>query len=257
MSPETITEDMLQAYVDDQLEPEARSRVERHLAIHPDVAARIADFQAQRRLLQAAYADVLAEPVPEALRRTSPIGSGSKPWRVAAVLAWMALGAVLGWGVRDRQGAPAPTQIEAHDSALVERARMAHVIYTAEQRRAVEVPASQEDDMIRWLSKRMNTAVRVPNLAAHGFTAMGGRLLPGVDGPACQIMYQNEAGKRLTIYLARDPGQARPIAFSDREVVHVVVWSDGKLAFAVSADLDREELGRIAATIHRETQPRS
>ena len=72
--------------------------------------------------------------------------------------------------------------------------------------------------MIRWLSKRMNAAVRVPNLTEHGFQALGGRLLPGVNGPACQIMYQNAAGKRLTIYLARDPqGAPKPVRFSDPE----------------------------------------
>lgn len=257
MSTDKITEDMLQAYVDEQLAPAERLQVETHLASHPDVAARIADFQKQRHLLQAAYAEVLTEPIPEALRRPRRVASGSTLWRVAAVLVWMAVGAILGWGVRDRQAVPAPAQTADIGNDLIERARMAHVIYTAEQRRAVEVPANQEDDMIRWLSKRMNTAVRVPDLTAHGFTALGGRLLPGVDGPACQIMYQNEAGKRLTIYLARDSGKARPVEFSDRDVVHVVVWSDGKLAFAVSADLDREALGRIAATIGSRTEPRS
>ncbi len=103
--------------------------------------------------------------------------------------------------------------------------------------------------MIRWLSKRMNAAVRVPDLTEFGFQAMGGRLLPGTDGPACQIMYQNAAGKRLTIYLSRDPGKVRPVRFSDQELVHVVFWSDGTLAFAVSAEIDREALARIAATI--------
>jgi anti-sigma factor RsiW len=257
VSPETITEEMLHAYVDDRLDPQARSRVERHLAAHPDDAARVADFQAQRRRLRDAYDEVLAEPVPEPLRRTSRPRSAWTLWRVAAALVWMTVGTVLGWSVRDHQVGPEPAPTATPASTLVERARMAHVIYTAEQRRAVEVPASQEDDMIRWLSKRMNTAVRVPDLTAHGFTAMGGRLLPGEDGPACQIMYQNEAGKRLTIYLARDPGKARPIEFSDRDVVHVVVWSDGRLAFAVSADLDREELSRIAQTILRKTQSQS
>jgi anti-sigma factor RsiW len=253
MNTDRITEETLQAYVDERLAPDRRAEVERHLAAHPDVAARIADFQAQRALLQAAYAHVLSEPVPQVLRGRRPVGSGAPLWRVAAVLAWMAVGATLGWNVRDRQAASPPTQLARADE-LIERARMAHVIYTAEPRRAVEVPASQEDDMIRWLSKRMNTAVRVPDLTSHGFQALGGRLLPGPDGPACQIMYQNAAGKRLTIYLARDPGQARPVEFSDREVVHVVFWTDGTLAFAVSADLDREELSRIAATIARAQQ---
>lgn len=257
MSADKITEELLHAYVDDLLPPEERTQVERHLASHPELADRIADFKAQRQLLQAAYAEVLDEPIPEALQRTRGPAGATTLWRIAAVLVWMTVGAILGWGVRDRQADPAPVQVATEEKALISRARMAHVIYTAEPRRAVEVPASQEDDMIRWLSKRMNTAVRVPDLTAHGFQALGGRLLPGEDGPACQIMYQNEAGKRLTIYLARDPGKVRPVEFNDGDIVHVVFWSDGKLAFAVSADLDRESLSRIAATIVGRAQPQS
>jgi len=249
-----VTEEALHAYVDDRLGPTERAAVERHLAAHPEDAARVADFQAQRRLLQDAFAPVLDEPMPERLARRR-LGTAPMLWRIAAVVAWMTFGGILGWHLHERQQPPA--QSVAYEKTLVERARMAHVIYTAEPRRAVEVPASQEDDMIRWLSKRMNTAVRVPDLTAHGFQAMGGRLLPGVDGPACQIMYQNADGKRLTIYLSRDPGNVRPVRFSDEEVVHVVFWSDGKLAFAVSADIDREALGRIADAISQGAQGRS
>lgn len=249
----TVTEELLHAYVDDRLAPSDRAQVERYLAHHPEVAQRVDDFAAQRRLLQETYTPILQEPLPE---RFQARGSLLAPvaWRVAAVAVWMTLGGIVGWGLRDRQAPPAHTA--TYEAALVERARMAHVVYAAESRRAVEVPASQEDDMIRWLSKRMNTAVRVPDLTEHGFQAMGGRLLPGAQGPACQIMYQNAAGKRLTIYLARDPGNVRPIRFSDQEVVHVVFWSDGKLAFAVSAEVDREELNRIAATISKSSQGR-
>ena len=81
--------------------------------------------------------------------------------RVAAVVLWIAFGALLGWLVRGQVGAVAESTAETE---LIERARVAHVIYTAEPRRAVEVAASQEEDMIRWLSKRMNAAVRVPKL---------------------------------------------------------------------------------------------
>lgn len=253
MSPVPITEEQLHAYVDDRLSPSERAAVERHLAAHPADAGRVADYAEQRRLLQESFAGVLEEPVPEHLGRAATAARGLG-WRVAAVLAWMTIGGLLGWGLRDRQDAQPPAPGATYERTLVERARMAHVIYTAEPRRAVEVPASQQDDMIRWLSKRMNTAVRVPDLTAYGFEAMGGRLLPGVDGPACQIMYQNANGKRLTIYLARDPGTARPVKFADEDVVHVVFWSDGTLAFAVSAEVDREELGRIAAAIAQSQQ---
>jgi anti-sigma factor RsiW len=252
MSLAPISEETLHAYVDDRLAPSERAEVERYLAQHAEDARRAADFRQQRQMLEDAYGPVLDEPVPErfARRRFAYLPT---LWRIAAVVVWMTAGALMGWGLRDRQDA-ATAKAPADEAVLIERARMAHAIYTAEPRRAVEVPASQEDDMIRWLSKRMNAAVRVPDLGEYGFQAMGGRLLPGANGPACQIMYQNAAGKRLTIYLARDPGKVRPVGFSDRDIVHVVFWSDGTLAFAVSAELDREQLGRIAATISRSSK---
>lgn len=254
MTQPSITEERLNAYVDGQLDAGEQADMERHLASHPADAKLVADLRSQRELLTAAFAPVLKEPVPGRLM-PSRFAGPPLAWRAAAVIAWIALGAVLGWSVRDRQSPPATAQ--SHDKVLVERARMAHVIYTAEPRRPVEVPASQEDDMIRWLSKRMNTAVRVPDLGSFGFQAMGGRLLPGAEGPACQIMYQHADGKRrLTIYLARDPGNVRPVRFSDQDVVHVVFWSDGRLAFAVSAEVGNEELGRIAAEISKAQQAR-
>jgi anti-sigma factor RsiW len=245
MSSAPVREEALHAYVDDQLDPAERGEVERYLAANAAEAERVAAYQEQRRLLQNAFEPVLQEPVPPRLM-SRPRAALS--WRrIAAVCAWIALGAALGWGVRDQQEPASATA----ESELVHRARTAHVIYSAETRRAVEIAASQEQDMIRWLSKRMNAAVRVPNLTEFGFEAMGGRLLPGKDGPACQLMYQNADGKRLTIYLSRDAVGARPVHYSDQDRVHVIFWSDGTLAFAVSAELGRDELVRIAAAVAR------
>ena len=250
MSSTPIGEDLIQGYIDGQLTAGARAEVERYLALHPAEADRVGAYRQQRDAIKAAFDGVLHEPVPQGLQRRTPVRSPLM--RVAAVVAWIALGAVLGWLVR---GQVTPALDVAGDRELIERARVAHVIYTAESRRAVEVAASQEDDMIRWLSKRMNAAVRVPKLNAFGFDALGGRLLPGAGGPACQIMYQNAAGKRLTIYLARDPqGAPKPVGFSDKDAVHVVFWSDGTLAFAVSAELGTDELKRIAAAVAQDAR---
>ena len=255
MSAAPLQEELLHAYVDDLLDPQARAEVERYLAQHPAEVDRVEAYRRQRELIRTAFEGVLDEPVPERLsaerfrRRTHPL------WRVAAVLVWMTLGAAIGWFVRGEQEQPAVAKAAA-DAELVRRARLAHVIYTAENRRAVEVPASQEQQMISWLSKRMNAAVRVPNLTEFGFEALGGRLLPGSDGPACQIMYQDGAGKRLTIYLARADGTARPLRFGDDDRVHVVFWSDGTLAFAVSGELSNEQLARIAAAVARDSRPK-
>ena len=248
MSPAPISDELLHAFVDGVATQAERVQVQRYLDAHPAEAARVEAYVRQRESLKAAFADVLSEPVPA---RVGTSRLRAVPWRalrVAAVLAWITLGCVFGWLLRGYLDASSPAQ--SAETELVRRARIAHVIYSAETRRAVEVAASQEEDMIRWLSKRMNTAVRVPNLSQFGFEALGGRLLPGSAGPACQLMYQNAAGKRLTIYLAGDPsGAAKPLRFSDNDKVHVVFWSDGTLAFAVSSELGNEDLQRIAAAV--------
>ena len=255
MSPAPLREELLHGYVDELLAPSERAQVERHLAEHPEDEVRVASYRRQRELLRSAFDAVLDEPVPERVRAERFRNRAYPAWRVAAAVLLIAFGGVLGWLLRGEY-ATAPVKVAA-ETELVQRARMAHIIYTAENRRAVEVAASHEQDMIRWLSKRMNAAVRVPNLNEFGFEALGGRLLPGSEGPACQIMYQNAAGKRLTIYLARAGGAARPLRFGDDDKVHVVFWSDGTLAFAVSGELTNEQLARIAAAVARDSRPRS
>lgn len=255
MSVSSISEELLHGYVDRTLDSVRQAEVERYLAERPDVAQRVAAYAGQRELLQSAYAHVLEEPVPQRLATAAERASWPRLARVAAAIGWIVVGGLLGWVLRGE--APRGVDTANPEAELVQRARLAHKIYVAENRRAVEVAASQEQDMIRWLSKRMNAAVRVPDLREFGFEALGGRLLPGVEGPACQIMYQNADGKRITLYLARADGKSKPLRFGDADQVHVVFWSDGTLAFALSGEIDTERLGRIAAAVANQSRPRS
>ena len=52
---------------------------------------------------------------------------------------------------------------------------------------AVKV-AAQEDQLVTWLSKWLNRTLTIPSLPDYGFEPLGGRLLPGEDGPAAQSM---------------------------------------------------------------------
>ena len=55
------------------------------------------------------------------------------------------------------------------------------------------------------VSNRIATPIDAPNLTSQGFTFVGGRLLPGspesVPTPAAQLMYENAAAERLTLYI--------------------------------------------------------
>jgi len=67
----TITEAILMAYVDGELEPGARAQVEAAMAADPDIARRIARHRAFRDRLRASFDEVMEEPVPDRLLATA------------------------------------------------------------------------------------------------------------------------------------------------------------------------------------------
>jgi anti-sigma factor RsiW len=139
-------------------------------------------------------------------------------------------------------------------AALSQRAAVAFAVYSPEVRHPVEVSASEETHLTRWLSARLATPVRAPALGLQGFQLVGGRLLPGEDRPVAQFMYQNAAGKRLTLYLstlAPDAASPRESAFRFERVRNVnnFYWAEDNRAYALSGDLSREELMPVARAV--------
>lgn len=63
-----ISEDDLHAYVDGDGEPARRLDIALYLARHPDDAARMEVFRAQREAIHALFDDLLHQPVPRRLR---------------------------------------------------------------------------------------------------------------------------------------------------------------------------------------------
>ena len=61
---------------------------------------------------------------------------------------------------------------------------MAGTATVVEVRHPVEVGGSERDHLQQWLSKRVGYQVSPPQLDKAGLKLVGGRLLPGPDGPA-------------------------------------------------------------------------
>lgn len=250
-SEPSITDLDLHAYVDQQLSPARRAEVEDYLAHHPEAVAQI---DAIRRLNQALHTlldPVLEEPIPAIIRL---------PWirqrvllRAAAVVAWVGLGTVLGWGLSGRVGQGPATPMEA----LVRPAAFAHVIYTAEVLHPVEVGAENEQHLIAWLSKRLRTPIHAPDLATSGYRLVGGRLLPSTDRMAAQFMYEDTLGRRVTLYMRHNAWDNQTTAFrySQNGDVGVFYWIDGPLGYALSAQLEKAELLKLAVLIHPQVKP--
>jgi len=253
---EPVSEAELQSYADGKLPEERRAAVAAWLASHPDDAERIESYRRLAEGLRSTYDDVLHEPVPERLQHAL---RSSRVRRIALVCAWVALGAALGsvagWQLSAwRQPAVSP----AEAPVLPRRAAVAHATYSPEVRHPVEVGADQEAHLVAWLSKRVGAPLRAPRLEAVGYSLVGGRLLPGENGPTAQFMYQCKQGTRVTLYVRNESAAARETAFlySVEGKVRVFYWMDRKLGYAVSsADISKETLMSVANAAYQQLNP--
>ena len=251
MSRQAVTETDLHAYVDGALPAERAAEVDAYLADRPEEAARLAAYREQNAALHREFDPVLDERPPH--RLDAPRLYRARPLlRYAAVVAWFALGGVIGWQLHaftaDRR---------ADATSWPRRAAIAHVVYSPEVRHPVEVGADQEAHLVAWLSKRLGTPLKVPHLGELGFTLVGGRLLPGERGPVAQFMYQDSKGQRLTLYVRVNPDDSGETAFrfAQEHGVGVFYWLDRKLGYALSGEVEKNELLRIATAVYRQLNP--
>lgn len=246
-----ISDTDLHAYVDGQLDPQQRQRVETALQNNPQLRETVASYQQQNSLLHQAFDPVLHEESPD--RLLSSIKAPTKrqhPWyNVAAGLALLLVGSVSGWSIRGMQ---------VSQSFVVENlarpAAMAHAVYSPEVRHPVEVDADNEQHLIKWLTKRLGATVKAPDLKPSGFNLVGGRLLPASNGPAAQFMYENSRGERLTLYIRKKISVEQNTAFRfyQQNDTNAFYWIDGSLGYVLSGAVNREQLQHTAREIYQQ-----
>lgn len=251
MSTPAVTESDLNAYVDGVLPEARRAELEAYLAGHPEATQRVADYRKQISALHALYDPVLNEAVPARLLSPRKRWLGS-PSRYAAIMAWVALGGVAGWYAHEFNSAKS-----ADSAAFARQAAIAHVVYSPEVRHPVEVGADQEAHLVAWLSKRLGASLKIPQLNGLGYQLVGGRLLPGNQGPVAQFMFQDVIGQRLTLYVRTAARDSRETAFrfTQERGVSVFYWIDGKFGYALSGETGKAELLRIAQSVYQQLNP--
>lgn len=272
LSTPSVTEADLQAYVDGLLPQARRLEIETYLSTRPAEAERMAAYAAQKRELRALFDPVLDEPIPARLQRAALPKRAWYQERLAAGIAIAAVSGIAGWAMHgvanERNGqngltaerssnAPMLASV-ASTNAFVQRAAVAHAVYSPEVRRPVEVSADQEDQLIAWLSKRMSAKMKAPHLQTLGYELVGGRLLPGGSGPVAQFMYQDRAGAKLTLYVSNEgletgaAGKETTFRFAQEGAVNVFYWIDGPFGYALSSAADKNELARVSGEVYQQ-----
>jgi anti-sigma factor RsiW len=245
-----VTEDELHAYVDNELPAERRNDVEAWLATHPDDAGRVQSWRAMAEMLHARYDQVADEAVPKRLEIERLVRQPRK-WiagAIAATLAAFVAGGGVGWMARGASAQPSAVQNLTLD------ALDAHRLYVVEVRHPVEVPGSERAHLQQWLTKRCGWEVRAPVLEGTGLRLVGGRLLPGPEGPASFLMYEGPTGERFTLYASRAKLQPAQMRYTTAGNSAAMYWSEEGVGYVLSGPGDKDRLTQVARLVYDQTE---
>lgn len=241
--------------LDGELPGEERMAYDAWLDANPEMRAKAARYTADRAALRAAFGGVLDEPVPARLRQ-AVFGQASvkatvwrsRWWLSAAAAVVLAVGGLSGYVA----GIDGIGRTDDGDDQLAEQAIAAHVIYAAEKRHAVEVPASDKDHLQTWLSNRVGLKLVAPDLSAEGFDLVGGRLLPsGERGKAAMLLYEDAKGERISLFVtAESSATSKGTYTAEANGPEAVYWLDKGYGCAVVGSLPPERLSAVAKSAY-------
>jgi len=248
MTEPTNSEDWsLHAYADGEIAGQESRALDERLAGDPEARAKVEAWRRQKALLREAFDPVLDQTVPAnikaALRHHR--GFSLSPYAIAAALALLIIGGAAGWFTSLQMNAPEAMQ-------FADLAIEAHEVFTREERHAVEVAANDSEHLTSWLSKRIGQKLVVPDLTARGYTFLGGRLLAAGTQPAAQLMYEDQAKRRITIFLtANQAGAESKFIVEEKRGITACYWLDGPLGFVIAGEQSRDDIMSLAHMVYK------
>jgi anti-sigma factor RsiW len=244
-----VTDDDLHAFVDGVLDAGRRPAVERHLAAHPEAAARVAAWQAVGASLREATEWKAREPVPARLDVTRLLEARRarrwQPARVAAgILVALAVGAGSGWMAR---GPSMPTGV----ASVAMEAASVHRMFAAGGSSAAPYDAAAKAELASWLSRELGRPATPPDLSGAGFHLVSGRLVATDQGPAGMYLYEGPHRVRITLFMRpmKKRDMSAPMRPTHGADTVGYVWAQSGLGFSLVTGEPMEMLRGLANQI--------
>ena len=277
MSADTAFDDAdLNGFVDGRIEPGRAAALSESLASDPQARARIDSWKRQNESLRTMFASVLFEPVPVRLLAGSV--AATRPDRaeeadrppasrmtgavttisVGAALVGFVLGALASVGTDEfglsgrsaPDAASPPREQVAAGRSLADRAIESHRTFLSDAIRPVEMTAGEEPRLLRWLQHKVASPIRIPDLARHGWSLVGGRVLPGPRGPEAFLVYGNGPDRMgLTVSRMPAPRTAQVTAVDGPDAIGAATWGDDTFGYALTSDRGADWLQRNAGPL--------
>jgi anti-sigma factor RsiW len=257
---QNVSEDELQAYVDNQLDPGRRGALDRYLSQHPDEANRIATYKRQRAALRTAIRRSSSEQVPAKIgiaRVAERLVHQRVRWQIAAALgAGVVLGATGDWLLHSHPTTSDRATLAV--SVLERQAFASHAVYSVDRQHPIEVSATEQNHLRQWLSSRLNRAFALPDLTRLGYRLLGGRLLATEGGgPSALLMYEDARNHRISVlFRPMSLNLQAPRFDMTQGTVNGCGWIANGLGYGLVGSVPDDELDRIAEQIRTEAESR-
>lgn len=247
-------EEKLSAFLDGELSETEAREIEDAIARDPALQVELDALMAADVLAGEEFAAMQEEPVPldlaAAIRSApdiSPANTVAEPvgWSVLKTAAAALVLLFAGWVGGYMSGSSRPEQVAMAPGWLQDISEY-HAVYADQKRHLVEVPASETDHIIAWLTATVGANVRIPDLANNGLTFQGARLLVAAGKPVAQLMYTDGDGAVVALCLIQSDTPSEGITSRSLNGFEMVSWGGDGANLVIIGDEDRDDLTLIA-----------
>ncbi|WP_337269443.1 anti-sigma factor family protein [Oryzifoliimicrobium ureilyticus] len=248
MTMRPISEDDLQAFVDNALDEERRRDVLAYLRDNAAAATRVSAYQRQAAALRSAMDPVASEPIPSRLNlktiATSRTTTHAPRYAqmAAAAIVLLAIGGMGGWMTKDYMGPPTEGV-----AALAQEASATYNAFASDRIRPVELKADDPQALQQFAGETLGRTTTVPDLTKAGYRLMGARVIPTVHGAGVMLMYDNDKGSRLvmlTRHMIAD--QNKPMVPTNQGDIGGWSWAKNGMGYSLIGSLPLQDLHPIA-----------
>ncbi|RJT26215.1 anti-sigma factor family protein [Buttiauxella izardii] len=239
------TDELLVAYLDNQLSENERATLEERLVQDDYLAKRLAFFERTSLPFKTSFEPLLEEAPLEHLQtylRPSPSPALSRRNLIAAAVSFLALGII---------GDRAFLHFSQPEENWRELVAQYMALYTPET--LAETPTSQAlESQLQATGKQLGVPLSVANLTLPNITLKNARVLAYDEQRIAQITWLDTASGPLALCITRNTGKAMAAQSEQRLGMNIVYWASQSHKFMVIGHGTAMQLSDIATQLQRD-----
>jgi anti-sigma factor RsiW len=247
-----LSDSILVAFVDGELDPGVSGEVAEALETDPDARERVNRLRQSAVLIRALFNQPEDRTITPELRRLLESRPARNYRKLAISLAASVVIVTAGFG----GGWLAATRFASHEQAsfearLFDEVADYHTLYALEDEHQVEIGADHRQQIEDWLGSRLHRRLHIPDLSGRGLTFVGARLLVVDGAPVAQLVYHwpDQPHKPFALCVTfGEPGE-QPLQSDFRDGVQQVLWRHRGYTYVLAGWSTQQVLTSIAAEL--------